>query len=98
MKFSSIIATYNRRDALEKDRPDEILIADHRALAERGFWVQGRRCFAREPFVAAFVPGKTAVWQWALRGRVSRPHKSFRLPFPLIFRNKKQRGIIGCNR
>ena len=77
--------------------PSPLYIADHRALAERGFWVQGRRCFVREPFVAAFVPEKTAVWQWALRGRVSRPHKSFRLPFPIIFRNQKQRGILGCN-
>jgi glycosyltransferase involved in cell wall biosynthesis len=77
--------------------PHPLFIADHRALAERGFWVQGRRCFVREPFVAAFEPGKTAIWQWALRGRVSRPHKCFRLPFPLIFRNQKQRGILGCN-
>jgi len=77
--------------------PHRLFIADHRALAERGFWVQGRRCFVREPFVAAFVPGKTAIWQWALQGRVSRPHKSFRLPFPLVFRNQKQRGILGCN-
>lgn len=77
--------------------PHPRFIADHRALAERGFWVQGRRCFVREPFVAAFVPGKTCIWWWALRGRVSRPHKSFRLPFPLVFRNQKQRGILGCN-
>jgi glycosyltransferase involved in cell wall biosynthesis len=77
--------------------PHRLFIADHSALAERGFWVQGRRCFVREPFVAAFVSGKTAIWQWALQGRVSRPHKSFRLPFPLVFRNQKQRGILGCN-
>ena len=77
--------------------PHRLFIADHRALAERGFWVQGRRCFVREPFVADFVPGKTVLWRWTLRGRVSRPHKSFRLPFPLIFRNQKQRGILGCN-
>jgi glycosyltransferase involved in cell wall biosynthesis len=77
--------------------PHPLFIADHRALAEHGFWVQGRRCFVREPFVAAFVPGKTAIWPWALRGRLSRPHKSFRLPFPLVFRNQKQRGILGCN-
>jgi glycosyltransferase involved in cell wall biosynthesis len=77
--------------------PHWLFIADHRALAERGFWVQGRRCFVREQFVPYFIPGKTSVWQWALRGRVSRPHKSFRLPFPLVFRNQKQRGILGCN-
>jgi glycosyltransferase involved in cell wall biosynthesis len=77
--------------------PHPRFIADHRKLAERGFWVQGRRCFVREPFVPEFVPGKTPVWRWALQGRVSRPHKSFRLPFPVVFRNQKQRGIIGCN-
>jgi hypothetical protein len=74
-----------------------LFIADHRALAERGFWVQGRRCFVREPFAPNFIPGKTSVWQWALRGRIARPHKSFRLPLPLIFRDQKQRGILGCN-
>lgn len=77
--------------------PHPCFIADHRALAERGFWVQGRRCFVRETFVPEFVPGKTSLWQWSLRGRISRPHKSFRLPFALVFRNQKQRGIIGCN-
>lgn len=77
--------------------PHRRFIADHRALAERGFWVQGRRCFVREPFVAGFVPGKTRIWWWALQGRVARPHKSFRLPFPLVFRNQEQRGILGCN-
>jgi glycosyltransferase involved in cell wall biosynthesis len=77
--------------------PHRQFIADHRALAERGFWVQGRRCFVREAFVPDFIPGKTPVWLWALSGRVARPHKSFRLPFPLVFRNQKQRGILGCN-
>lgn len=77
--------------------PHPLFIADHRALAEYGFWVQGRRCFVREPYVTAFTPGKTAIWQWALRGRISRPHKSSHLPLPLVFRNQKQRGILGCN-
>ncbi len=77
--------------------PQQHFIDDHRSLAERGFWVPGRRCFVREAFVPEFVPGKTPVWWWVLRGRVARPHKSFRLPFPVIFRNQKQRGILGCN-
>jgi glycosyltransferase involved in cell wall biosynthesis len=77
--------------------PHRQFIADHRALAERGHWVQGRRCFVREPFVPDFDPGTTPLWQWALRGRVARPHKSFRLPFPVSFRNHGQRGILGCN-
>ena len=77
--------------------PHPKYIADHRALAEKGFFVQGRRCFIREPFVAEFQPGKTSVWLWALRGRISRPHKSLRFPFPVVFRNQSQHGIIGCN-
>jgi glycosyltransferase involved in cell wall biosynthesis len=77
--------------------PHRKFIADHRALAEEGFFVQGRRCFVREPFVAKFIPGQTPLWLWALQGKVSRPHKSFRLPVPLVLRNQKQRGIIGCN-
>jgi len=77
--------------------PHRKYIADHRALAERGCWVQGRRCFVREPFVAEFNPGATPVWQWALRGRIARPAKSFLLPFPIVRRDRGQRGILGCN-
>jgi glycosyltransferase involved in cell wall biosynthesis len=72
-------------------------IADHRALAERGFWVQGRRCFVRERFVREFDPCSISVWQWALCGRIARPTKSVRLPFPIISRDRGQRGILGCN-
>ncbi len=77
--------------------PHPKFIQDHRNLAEPGFFVQGRRCFVRGPYVADFAPGKTRVWLWAFQGRISRPHKSLRLPFPVVFRNQGQRGIIGCN-
>ncbi len=77
--------------------PHRKFIADHRALAERGCWVQGRRCFVREPFVAEFNPVSTSAWQWALRGRIARPAKSVRLPFPIVRRDRGQRGILGCN-
>jgi glycosyltransferase involved in cell wall biosynthesis len=77
--------------------PHRKFIADHRALAERGCWVQGRRCFVREPFVAEFNPVSTPVWQWTLRGRIARPMKSVRLPVPIIRRDRGQRGILGCN-
>jgi hypothetical protein len=77
--------------------PHPKFIADHRSLAERGYWVQGRRCFVREPFVAEFDPETTSLWQWALRGRIARPAKSVRLPFPIIHRDRGQRGILGCN-
>ena len=77
--------------------PHRKFIADHRELAERGCWVQGRRCFVREPFVAEFNPIATPVWQWALRGRIARPMKSVRLPLALVRRDRGQRGILGCN-
>ena len=32
--------------------PHPKFVADHAALAEKGFWVQGRRCFVGERFVA----------------------------------------------
>ncbi len=77
--------------------PHQHFIHDHAMLAEKNFWVQGRRCFVREPFVREFEIGKTPVWAWCLRGRISGAAKALRLPFPIVQRNQKQRGIIGCN-
>ena len=77
--------------------PHPSFIADHRALAERGYWVQGRRCFVLEPWVRAFDPERMPFWSWALRGRIKRAGKGVHLPRPIVFRDTEQRGIIGCN-
>ena len=77
--------------------PHPRFVGDHQRLAERGFWVQGRRCFVKEHFVPQFAPGRTPVWRWLLAGRISGAAKAIRLPFPIVSRNTKQRGIIGCN-
>jgi len=77
--------------------PHRKFIADHRALAEPGFWVQGRRCFVREQFVAEFIPGKTSPILWAIQGRIHRRFKTLRLPWAIIRRDRGQRGILGCN-
>jgi glycosyltransferase involved in cell wall biosynthesis len=77
--------------------PHPRFIADHLALAERNFWVQGRRCFVREEFVPAFEPGQTPVWRWLLTGRITGAAKGVRWPLALVRRDTKQRGIIGCN-
>jgi glycosyltransferase involved in cell wall biosynthesis len=77
--------------------PHPAFIADHAKLAERGFWVQGRRCFIREPFVEQFNLGQTSVLSWILLGRITGAGKALRLPFPLIRCDTRQRGIIGCN-
>jgi glycosyltransferase involved in cell wall biosynthesis len=77
--------------------PHSRFVADHARLAERDFWVQGRRCFVRKKFAAAFVAGATPVFSWILLGRITGFAKAVRLPIPLVRRNTGQRGIIGCN-
>ena len=77
--------------------PHRHYVADHAALAERGFWVQGRRCFVVEKQVAAFDIATTPVLRWLLTGRITGSAKAVRLPFPIVRRDTRQRGIIGCN-
>ncbi len=77
--------------------PHRRFVADHASLAERNFWVQGRRCFVREKFAAEFSPGATSIFRWLLMGRIGGLAKAVRLPRPIIRRNASQRGIIGCN-
>ena len=77
--------------------PHRQYVADHRVLAERGFWVQGRRCFVGERHVPAFDIATTRVLAWLLTGRITGRAKAVRLPFPIIRRDTRQRGIIGCN-
>jgi glycosyltransferase involved in cell wall biosynthesis len=72
-------------------------IADHAALAESGYWVQGRRAFVDESCTASFRPSCGMVWSLALRGRLTGMMKAMRFPFPLIKRGREQRGILGCN-
>lgn len=77
--------------------PHTKFLQDHERLAERGFWVQGRRAYVEEPYVPQFEPGKTCVWSWMITRKVTGAAKGIHLPFPLVFRNRDQRGIIGCN-
>ena len=77
--------------------PHRKYIADHKQLAETGFWVQGRRCYVKEKFVPEFEAGVTPIWRWLLTGHIHGIGKALRLPQPIVLRNKKQRGIIGCN-
>lgn len=77
--------------------PDARYLQDHRKLADRECWVQGRRCFVKEPFVPQFEAGRVPVWRWMLAGRITGAAKGIRLPFPIVQRNTAQRGIIGCN-
>jgi len=77
--------------------PHPKFVADHAVLAERNFWVQGRRCFVEEKFAPDFRAATTPVFRWMLTGRITGLPKAVRLPWPLVRRNTAQRGIIGCN-
>ena len=77
--------------------PHADFIRDHVTLAEKNFWVQGRRCFVREKFVPEFSPGKTPNGLWCLRGRITGLGKAFRLRFAVVRRIRLNSGIIGCN-
>jgi glycosyltransferase involved in cell wall biosynthesis len=77
--------------------PHHRFVEDHAALAQQGYWVQGRRCFVEEPWVASFDPAEVRLASWTLAGRITGANKGLRLPIPIIFRDTRQRGIIGCN-
>ena len=77
--------------------PHPKFVADHAALAEKNFWVQGRRCFVREEFAPDFSAEKIPAFGWMLAGKITGAAKGVRWPFAIMHRDAKQRGIIGCN-
>jgi glycosyltransferase involved in cell wall biosynthesis len=77
--------------------PHPRFIADHENLAEKRYWVQGRRSFVKSDYVEIFDPATTSIWQWLLLGKMSGVFKAIRLPSPIIRRGTEQRGLIGCN-
>jgi GT2 family glycosyltransferase len=77
--------------------PHRKFIADHAKMAEKGFWVQGRRCYVRQSKVKFFSIDSTPILQWMAQGKISGWPKGLRLPFPIIRRNTDRAGILGCN-
>ena len=77
--------------------PHPKFVADHAVLAEKGFWVQGRRCFVREEFVPKFSAKKIPAFGWMLAGKITGATKGVRWPLAIVRRDTRQRGIIGCN-
>lgn len=77
--------------------PHRHFVADHARLAQRNFWVQGRRCFVHEDAAPAFSAGGTPICFWIMLGLITGGAKAFRFPLGLVQRNTGQRGIIGCN-
>jgi len=76
---------------------DRRFISNHHALAQRGVWVQGRRCYVRLEYVSEFEIGETLLWSWVLRGRIAFTTKFLHLPVPLWRRDRSEGGVMGCN-
>ncbi len=77
--------------------PHPRFISDHAELAERGYWVQARRCFVREPYVSEFDLSNISVAGWVFRRRIEQGLKAFRTPWVRVIRGRDLRGVIGCN-
>ena len=77
--------------------PHKHFVRDHLKLAEKGHFVQGRRCFVRQDKVACLLEGSTSLIRLMLSGKVSGLLKSIRLPIPFIKHNKTMYGLLGCN-
>lgn len=77
--------------------PFRRFIADHRILAERGCFVQGRRCFVPEHLVPKLLAGKTSLGMLFAAGWLGGKFKAIRWPRPIIKRGRELHGILGCN-
>lgn len=77
--------------------PHRHFVRDHKAMAEKGYFVQGRRCFIEEDQVNPLLQGKTSLSRLMLSGKVSGLLKSFRLPKPIVKVNRDMYGLLGCN-
>lgn len=77
--------------------PHEHFVKDHIAMAERGYFVQGRRCFIDEDCVPQLLNAKTSLSKLIFSGKVSGLLKSARFPLPIIKLNTSMYGLLGCN-
>ena len=77
--------------------PHKHFVKDHMAMAEKRYFVQGRRCFVDEEYVPQLLNLKTSLFKLISLGKVSGLIKSARLPVPVIKRNSSMYGILGCN-
>ncbi len=76
--------------------PNRKFIEDHAALAEVGYWVQGRRAYIKEEAVQEYLRGSSLL-KLFLKGKLEGVFKGFRYPWSIVSRDEGERGIIGCN-
>lgn len=77
--------------------PHREFIRDHRRVARRGTFVQGRRAFVKEAAVPSLLAGKTTLPTLFLTGRMHGCAKALRFPIPLVKEDTDLHGILGCN-
>jgi len=76
-------------------------ISDHELLAENGCFLQGKRVLVNRDTIAAFnhafANSRLTLIRMALTGKISNAHHLIRLPHYFSIKNKKLKGIKGCN-
>jgi glycosyltransferase involved in cell wall biosynthesis len=79
--------------------PHKRFVADHKALAEEHYFVQGRRTFIKEIAVDTFIKNNTIfAYMWlVLTGKVVSALKGVWLPLPIVKKDTALDKIVGCN-
>ena len=76
-------------------------ISDHLELAEKGYFIQGKRVHVNSGGVKSFsnerADSAVSLIQMVLFRRISNVHHILRLPFLPPVRNRKLKGIKSCN-
>lgn len=81
--------------------PNRHYVADHLSLAQKGFFVQGKRVILNEKASARFTLDKANNTKYLLRetlhGHMGNAHHILRIPFLPASRSTSMRGIKTCN-
>ena len=76
-------------------------VSDHLLLAEKGYFIQGKRVFVNKDSVKIFnheyANSALTLIQLALRGKISNIHHLIRFPCHISVRNKNLTGVKSCN-
>ncbi|MEJ2684865.1 MAG: glycosyltransferase family 2 protein [Candidatus Sulfobium sp.] len=80
---------------------NRFFIADHEYLAEGGCFIQGKRVLVKKRAVSSFDCRRAnsflGLSSMALTGSLSNIHHLIRLPFNFTVKDRKLKGIKGCN-
>jgi glycosyltransferase involved in cell wall biosynthesis len=81
--------------------PNRHFVADHLALSERGFFVQGKRILLDKEASGGFGPEEANsvgdIMKCLLGGHIGNPHHLLRMPFLPPSRSISMRGIKTCS-